>query len=40
METLWFVVADAAIKASAEGEPAKLNWWRSMSTSADTFQRE
>jgi hypothetical protein len=43
METLWFVVADAAIKASAEGEPAKmekLNWWRSMSTSADTFQRD
>jgi hypothetical protein len=33
---------DSAIKASAEGEPAKIekiNWWRSMSTSADTFQR-
>lgn len=42
METLWFVVSDAAIKANGEGQPAKiekLNWWRSMSTSADTFQR-
>lgn len=43
METLWFVVADAAILTSGGGDPAKiekLNWWRSMSTSADTFQRE
>ncbi|CAN7579415.1 avidin/streptavidin family protein [Trinickia sp. LjRoot230] len=42
METLWFVVADAALTASAAGEPAavkKLNWWRSMTTSADTFKR-
>ena len=41
METLWFVVADAAIKA-AVGEPGrieKLSWWRSMTTSADTFER-
>ena len=42
LETLWFVVADAALGASAEGEPArarKLNWWRSVTTSADTFER-
>lgn len=41
METQWFVVADAAIKA-AVGEPGrieKLSWWRSMSTGADTFER-
>ena len=42
METMWFVVADAAIKASKEGAPGrieKLNWWRSIITSADTFER-
>lgn len=42
LETLWYVVADAALAASAEGEPArarKLNWWRSVTTSADTFER-
>ena len=42
LETLWYVVADAALGASAEGEPArasKLNWWRSVTTSADTFER-
>jgi hypothetical protein len=42
METMWFVVADSAIKATAEGAPGKrekLNWWRSISTSADTFER-
>jgi hypothetical protein len=42
METLWLLVADAALKASGEGEPAKiekLKWWRSISTSADTFER-
>lgn len=42
METLWYVAADAALVASAEGEPArleKLNWWRSISTNADTFER-
>ena len=42
LETLWFVAADSALVASAPGEPAKakkLNWWRSMSTSADTFER-
>lgn len=41
METLWFLVADAAIKAAA-GQPRKiekLSWWRSMTTSADTFER-
>jgi hypothetical protein len=42
METLWYVVADAAIVAPCEGAPGrveKLNWWRSVSTSADTFAR-
>jgi len=42
METLWFLVSDSAIKAAAEGAPGKiekLNWWRSISTSADTFER-
>jgi len=42
METLWFVVADAALSARREGEPAtirKLNWWRSVTTSANTFER-
>jgi len=42
LETLWYVVADAALGATAEGQPArarKLNWWRSMTTSADTFER-
>ena len=42
METMWFVVADAAIKAGEEGAPGrieKLNWWRSIITSADTFER-
>jgi hypothetical protein len=41
MEPLWFVAADAAIKAGV-GEPdrvEKLNFWRSMTTSADTFER-
>jgi hypothetical protein len=42
LETLWYVVADAALSAASEGEPAKvqkLNWWRAMTTSADTFER-
>jgi hypothetical protein len=42
METMWFVVADASIKAPEEGAPGrieKLNWWRSITTSADTFER-
>jgi hypothetical protein len=42
METMWFVVADSAIKAAEEGAPGrieKLNWWRSIITSADTFER-
>jgi hypothetical protein len=41
METLWLVAADAAIEAGV-GEPGrveKLNFWRSMTTSADTFER-
>jgi len=42
LETLWYVVADATLGATAEGAPAKikkLNWWRSVTTSADTFER-
>ena len=42
METMWFVVEDAAIKAAEEGAPGrieKLSWWRSIITSADTFER-
>src|SRR3954453_8828158 len=42
LETMWFVVADSAIKAQAEGAPGKLeklNWWRAISTNADTFER-
>jgi hypothetical protein len=42
METMWFVVADATIKAPEEGAPGrieKLNWWRSITTNADTFER-
>jgi hypothetical protein len=41
METLWFVCADSAVMAE-DGQPGtivKLNWWRSMTTSADTFER-
>ena len=42
IETLWYVAADASLGASAEGIPAnvtKLNWWRAMTTNADTFER-
>jgi hypothetical protein len=42
METLWFVVADATLTASAAGVPAeirKLNAWRAMTIHADTFER-
>jgi hypothetical protein len=41
METLWFVAADATIKAEEgkRGEVQKTNWWRAMSTSADPFER-
>ncbi|MFL5495550.1 MAG: hypothetical protein ACJ8DC_14295 [Gemmatimonadales bacterium] len=42
METLWYVVADAALSAASEGDPAevkKLHWWRAITTSADTFER-
>ena len=41
LETLWYVVADAAASGDA-GSPAqikKLNWWRSVTTNADTFER-
>jgi hypothetical protein len=42
LETLWYVVADAVLTAPKEGAPAenkKLNWWRSVTTNADTFAR-
>lgn len=42
METAWFVVADQALSAAGEGEPAKLkllNWWRAVTTNVDTFER-
>jgi Avidin family len=42
VETLWYVVADAAVSSPADGAPGKvtkLNWWRSMTTSADRFER-
>jgi Avidin family len=42
METMWFVVADASIKAPEEGAPGRIeksNWWRSITTNADTFER-
>jgi hypothetical protein len=42
METAWFVIADQALSASSEGEPAKLkplNWWRAVTTNVDTFER-
>ncbi len=42
LETLWYVVSDASLGAAREGAPAesrKLNWWRAMTTNADTFER-
>jgi hypothetical protein len=42
METAWFVVADKALTAGGEGEPARLapvNWWRAVTTNVDTFER-
>ncbi|KRR16307.1 hypothetical protein CQ14_33340 [Bradyrhizobium lablabi] len=42
METMWFVVADSVVRATAEGAAGrreKLSWWRSISTNADTFER-
>jgi hypothetical protein len=40
METLWFTAADFAIKAKVggPGKVEKLNFWRSMTTSADTLE--
>ena len=41
METLWYLVADAALgapKAGAPGEVTKVNWWRAVTTNADTFE--
>jgi len=42
METLWYVVADAALIADSVGAPGEvkpLSWWRAMTTNADTFDR-
>ena len=42
METVWYVVADAALTAPRAGAPAevkKLSWWRAVTTNADTFER-
>jgi Avidin family len=42
METLWYAVADSVLTTPHEGAPAELkkrNWWRAMTTSADTFER-
>lgn len=42
LETLWYVVADSVLNSTAEGAPSerkKINWWRSMLTGADTFER-
>jgi len=42
METAWFVIADQALGASREGEPAKLkpvSWWRAVTMNVDTFER-
>ncbi|MDE5445468.1 hypothetical protein GWG65_29375 [Bradyrhizobium sp. CSA207] len=40
IETAWFVVADQALSAAREGDPATLkpvNWWRAVTTNVDTF---
>lgn len=42
LECLWYVVADSTLTAPHRGAPAeleKLNWWRSITTNADTFVR-
>jgi hypothetical protein len=41
METLWFVAADSAVKAKPGelGKIDKLNFWRAITTSADTFEK-
>jgi hypothetical protein len=42
METGRFVVADQALSAPKEGDPAKLrplNWRRAVTTNVDTFER-
>ncbi len=42
LETLWYVVSDTALTAPREGaraEARKLNWWRAVTTNADTFER-
>jgi hypothetical protein len=42
LETLWYMVTDAVISApgvGAPGEVKKSNWWRAITTNADTFDR-
>jgi hypothetical protein len=42
METVWSVIADKALSAAKEGEPARMksvNWWRAVMTNFDTFVR-
>lgn len=42
LQTLWYVVTDASLMADGEGKQAYIkenNWWKAMSTSADTFER-
>jgi hypothetical protein len=41
LETLWFVCADSAVVADVgrHGHVVKLDWWRSTTTNADTFER-
>jgi avidin family protein len=42
LETVWYLVADAALRADGEGQAARiepLNWWRAVSTNTDTFER-
>lgn len=42
METLWHLAASEKLTADAEGAPGRresLDWWRAITTSADTFER-
>lgn len=42
LKTLWHMIGDHVLTAGAEGAPAErvpLEWWRAITTSADTFER-
>jgi hypothetical protein len=41
LQTLWYVVTDARLAPSGEAspKPQKINWWQSVTTNADTFER-